>query len=112
MIVFKDGKVNLLIGSPGGARIINYMTKTLAQHLLLGTPLEQAINSPHISNLNKTESRIEDSVQGKSIAKQLARLGHDIELKPQTSGIHAIQILSSGMLGIADTRREGAAKGR
>lgn len=112
MIVFKDGKVNLLIGSPGGARIINYMTKTLAQHLLLSTPLEQAINSPHISNLNKTESRIEDSVQGKSIAKQLARLGHDIELKPQTSGIHAIQILSSGMLGIADTRREGAAKGR
>jgi gamma-glutamyltranspeptidase len=87
------------------------VTKTLAQHLLLGLPLQEAINSPHVSNLNKLSSRIEGNEKGKLLAKQLRLLGHKIELKPQTSGIHAIQASPSGFIGVADNRREGSAKG-
>ncbi|MCK5881363.1 MAG: gamma-glutamyltransferase, partial [Sinobacterium sp.] len=111
MIIFKDDKLNLLIGSPGGARIISYVSKTLAQHLLLGMPLEQAINTPHVSNLNKTSSTIENTQSGKLLATQLNKLGHVSTLKPQTSGIHAIKVVPSGYIGIADKRREGAAQG-
>ncbi|MCK5880479.1 MAG: gamma-glutamyltransferase [Sinobacterium sp.] len=112
MIIFKDNKLNLLIGSPGGARIISYMSKVLAQHLLLDMPLEQAINTPHVSNLNKTHSTVENSTSGKQLALQLNKLGHKTTLKAQTSGIHAIQVQASGYTGIADTRREGAAQGQ
>ena len=112
MIILKNNKPTLLIGSPGGARIISYISKVLAQHLLLDMPLEEAINSPHISNLNKSSSTIESTPSGMEIAKQLSKLGHTIEIKAQTSGIHAIAIEPSGYTGIADLRREGDAQGQ
>ncbi len=112
MVIFKDNQLSLIIGSPGGARIISYISKTLAQYLLFNTPLEQAINSTHVSNLNRTRSTIETTAAGKELSQQLQPLGHSTILKAQTSGIHAIEVTASGYTGIADVRREGAALGQ
>ena len=47
-IVLKDGKPVLVLGSPGGKRIISYVTKTIIAHLDwnrgFNSPVQQAVD--------------------------------------------------------------------
>jgi len=113
MIIFENENPRLVIGSPGGSRIINYVSKSIAQHLFFEVELTKAINSPHITNLNRQQSLVEAGLpNSQKIASDLKALGHEVKLGAQTSGIHAISLKQQGMVGVADIRREGAALGR
>lgn len=110
MIVFKGKQPVLVIGSPGGSRIINYVSKTLYQHLYLGAPLAQAINSSHVTDLNYAIVEVEaNKPNTEALQKSLQSLGHAVKVSHQTSGIHAISINAGQLKGVADSRREGTA---
>jgi gamma-glutamyltranspeptidase/glutathione hydrolase len=111
MIIFneKDQPI-LVIGSPGGAWIIPYVAKTITQHLYLGASLEDAIESPHIANTNRLHATIEEDASN-FLKQSLEKLGHEFNERPLTSGIHAIKIHNGFYTGVADSRREGTAKG-
>ena len=49
-IVLKDGKPVLIVGSPGGSRIIGYVAKTIIAHLDWGMDVQQAVALPHLVN--------------------------------------------------------------
>ena len=51
-IIFKDNKPYLLLGSPGGSRIIAYVAKTIISVLDWEMDLQLAINSGHVVNRN------------------------------------------------------------
>src|SRR3546814_16876741 len=53
MLVLKDGKPYLAIGSPGGAAIINYVAKTLLGVLDWGLNIQQAIDLPNYGSRNR-----------------------------------------------------------
>ncbi|MDB6060027.1 MAG: gamma-glutamyltransferase [Verrucomicrobiaceae bacterium] len=108
-MVFKDNKPMLLIGSPGSARIIDYVAKTLV-YVLDGTlPLSDAIASPHIISLNRGI----ELEPGRSDAEKsaLMALGHSVKEVPQSSGLNGIFIDRKILTGVADPRREGTAAG-
>lgn len=110
MIVFKGSQPVLAIGSPGGSRIINYVSKAIYQHLYLGTPLETAINSSHVTDLNYGVVEVEaNKANSKRLQQSLKSLGHKVKASAQTSGIHAISINTGLLKGVADNRREGTA---
>lgn len=110
MIIFLQGRPRLLVGSPGGARIIDYISRTIVYHLDKALSIEAAIGSPHIINLNRglelEAGRISQSTQ-----KALTARGHRLTLRSQSSGIHAIAIINDRLMGAADPRREGTARG-
>jgi gamma-glutamyltranspeptidase/glutathione hydrolase len=110
MIIFLKGRPRLLVGSPGGARIIDYISRTIVYHLDKALSIEAAIGSPHIINLNRglelEAGRISQSTQ-----KALTARGHRLTLRSQSSGIHAIAIINDRLMGAADPRREGTARG-
>jgi gamma-glutamyltranspeptidase/glutathione hydrolase len=93
MIIFLQGRPRLLVGSPGGARIIDYISRTIVYHLDKALSIEAAIGSPHIINLNRglelEAGRISQSTQ-----KALTARGHRLTLRSQSSGIHAIAIIN------------------
>ena len=109
IILNKKNEPILAIGSPGGSRIINYVAKTLAQHLYLYTPLSDAIESPHVVNMNK-QTELE-KIKTPKTENALNKLGHEVKIKEQNSGIHAISINKGKLVGVADPRREGSAIG-
>ncbi|MEY3018051.1 MAG: hypothetical protein RL336_1186, partial [Pseudomonadota bacterium] len=106
-MVLRDGKPILLVGSPGGTRIISYVAKTLIAHLDLGLDLQQAINLPNMSHTNGDAFLLEAGRVSEEFVDQLQRLGHKVKLQDMNSGVHAIAIHGDTLIGAADPRREG-----
>jgi len=108
-IVMKDGAPYLLIGSPGGSRIINYVAESLIAILDWGMDPASAFSLPHIANRNGATD-VETGAETQ--AAVLEALGHEVNLRDLNSGLHAILIKGGKLIGAADPRREGKAMGR
>ena len=114
-IIFNDrGQPTLALGSPGGSRIIPYVTQTIWLHLDRGISLAAAIATGRFAHVNQGHLELEQAVQWPaSLNRQLTARGHQLRLRYLGSGLHAVAIDRNGMLtGIADPRREGTAVGR
>ncbi|PSJ18428.1 gamma-glutamyltransferase [Nitrosomonas supralitoralis] len=110
-IVFKDDKALLAIGSPGGARIINYVAGSLYRILAKELPVAEAIADGHIVAMGYDVELERGHVDEPTLAR-LSERGHRIKLKDQTSGLHVIRIdTKTGLEGGADPRREGEISG-
>ncbi len=110
MIFNPDGSLYMLIGSPGGTRIIAYVAKTIVAHIDWGLNVQQAIAFPHIVNENGVTS-LEDKPPVAGMQAALETLGHEIRLQSMASGLHGIIVTEDGIFGGADPRREGIALG-
>lgn len=107
-IVFNaDGEFELATGSPGGASIIAYVSKTLVGMLDWGLTPEEAINLPNVVGRGDV-IRIEDSFPAE-LAEELRAMGFTLDAnRTENSGLHIIRRLEDGSLtGGADPRREG-----
>ncbi len=110
MIVLERGKLMLLVGSPGGSAIINYVAKTLIGVLDWKMDVQQAINLANMGSRNKQTELERGSVLEK-LQPDLQRMGHRVTIMPFPSGVQAIMLDQQGITGGADPRREGNASG-
>ncbi|PWE33746.1 gamma-glutamyltransferase [Maritimibacter sp. 55A14] len=109
-IVMEDGAPVLVLGSPGGSRIIGYVAQALIAHLDWGMDVQQAVAMPHL--LNRFGAfEIEAGSSAMALQTPLEALGFETGLTPLVSGLHAIAI-GDDLQGGADPRREGVALGR
>jgi gamma-glutamyltranspeptidase/glutathione hydrolase len=114
------GPLYAVLGSPGGAVIVQFVVKTLVGVMDWGLDPQQAVsmvdfgaaNSPKTNvggehpNVNVSHNGADDPlVQG------LRVLGHQVDLADQSSGLSAIVRSRSGWVGGADPRREGLVMG-
>lgn len=111
MMVFDaDNNLKLVIGSPGGSRIINYVAQSLVAILDWQMDVQQAINLPRHTHRNDYLALEKDTalieLQG-----ELKALGYDVRIQDLNSGIHAIAITETQLQGAADPRREGKVSG-
>jgi gamma-glutamyltranspeptidase/glutathione hydrolase len=110
-IVLRDGAPVLVVGSPGGSRIIGYTAKAIIAHLDWGMDVQQAVSAPHIVNRFGTMD-VEAGTTAEGLVEPLTEMGFTVEVRDLTSGLHAIAITDDGLQGGADPRREGIALGR
>ncbi len=109
-----DGRLSLVIGSPGGTRIIGFVAQTLLGVLHWGMDVQQAISAPRvIAQLGPVE--LEEGTELAAQAEALRALGHRVAVREINSGLHGIEIRyqDGGMrlFGGADPRREGVVLG-
>ncbi|MCW9036067.1 MAG: gamma-glutamyltransferase [Rhodospirillales bacterium] len=105
------GKPALIVGSPGGSRIIGYVSNTILGVLDWKMDAQEAVSLPHYQNRNDL-TELEKGSSLEALKIPLEALGHKIRLTPMTSGLHVIQVTPDGLIGGADPRREGIALGR
>ena len=110
-IVLRDGRPVLLTGSPGGANIIDYVALSLVALLDWSMDPQQAIDLPHVVNLNGA-TRVEEGDGAEATAEALGALGHETAIANLNSGLHVIRIEPDRLVGAADKRREGLVLGR
>jgi gamma-glutamyltranspeptidase/glutathione hydrolase len=111
LIVFEGKRhLRLLIGSPGGSKIIDYVALATIAHLDWGLGIQQAVDHGNVVNTG-TRTELESGTPVAEFADALTGMGHKVELMSETSGLHAIAVMKDGLHGAADGRREGVAVG-
>ena len=109
-IVLKDGAPVLVLGSPGGSRIIPYVAKTIIAMLDWGMDAQRAVALPHLVNRFGIYD-LEKGTDAAALAVPLQELGYGVSLVDLNSGLHVIAI-GDTLEGGADPRREGVALGQ
>jgi gamma-glutamyltranspeptidase/glutathione hydrolase len=110
-IVFdKQGNVRMVLGSPGGSRIILYVLKTLIAHLDWGLGAQDAVSLPTFGSRNGP-FEIEAGPWSVGPVRAMRARGHSVRVSPMTSGLALIIAGEANLEGGADPRREGVALG-
>ncbi|MFO7287376.1 MAG: gamma-glutamyltransferase [Gammaproteobacteria bacterium] len=113
-VLDREGRLEIAIGSPGGTRIINYVSQALVNIVDLGMNVQDAISAPHfVAQHGPIE--LEQGTPVVEHAAALEALGHRVVPRTLNSGLHAIVVehgeAGRKLYGGADPRREGVALG-
>jgi gamma-glutamyltranspeptidase/glutathione hydrolase len=106
MVFNTDNSLKLVIGSPGGSRIINYVAQTIIGVLDWQLDPQLAINLPKVTNRNNVTT-LEKGTNIVLLQPALEAKGHKVIIRDLNSGIHVIEVTDKGLTGGADPRREG-----
>lgn len=114
MLVFRQGELEAVVGSPGGARIIGYVAQSLAAMLDWNLDPQAAAALPHVGALNGL-SEVEQGTAAAGLAAGLIARGAPVESREMNSGLNLIRVQRQGesrrLLGGTDPRREGMVAG-
>jgi gamma-glutamyltranspeptidase/glutathione hydrolase len=106
-ILRRDGQPVLILGSPGGSRIIGYVANAIIAWVDWGMDVQEAVSLPHLVN---RFGPYDIEAGAASLSGPLANMGYEVRETDLTSGLHVIE-RGARLLGGADPRREGLAYG-
>ena len=108
-MVFKDGELLLVTGSPGGSRIITTVLQIILNIIDHGMNIAEATHAPRIHHQwLPDELRVEDGFSPDTL-RLLEQKGHRIATKRSMGSTQSILITPQGLTGASDPRRRGAA---
>ncbi len=107
-IVEKDGKVKLVLGSPGGSTIITAVFQVIINVLEFGMDLNEAVAAPRFHHQWLPDKlMMEEGKFAPEVIEDLKEKGHDIEFKKRMAKVKAILVRPDGKLhGVGDPRLE------
>lgn len=105
-----DGRLAMVLGSPGGSRIIAYVAQTLVAMIDWDLDPQAAVALGHVFNGNGA-TQLEAGTKAEALAEPLRALGHEVAARDMNSGLHVIRITPDGLEAGVDPRREGMAVG-
>jgi gamma-glutamyltranspeptidase / glutathione hydrolase len=107
-LVFKDGKLVMATGSPGGSRIITVVLQVIVNVIDHGLNVAEAQNAPRAHDqLWPDELRVERGVSPDTI-RLLEAMGHKVVLTPSMGSANTILRAPDGELeGASDLRQRG-----
>ncbi|WP_167475952.1 gamma-glutamyltransferase [Nocardia arthritidis] len=114
------GQLVGVLGSPGGAVIIQFVVKTLVGMLDWGLDPQQSVSQVAFGAANTPVTGIggehpainaTDKGDHDPLVQRLRELGHQVSVDQQSSGLSALQRDGDGWIGGADPRREGIVLG-
>ena len=110
MVFDENNNLVMLLGSPGGSRIVSYVAQTIVGVIDWELDIQQSINLPKVTNRNDYTA-LEKNTLAASWEQAFIELGHKVKIIDLNSGLHGIQIQNGTLVGGAGPRREGIAVG-
>ncbi|HEY3909901.1 MAG TPA: gamma-glutamyltransferase [Stellaceae bacterium] len=112
-LVEKNGRVFLVLGSPGGARIITIVLETIMNVIDYGMAPQQAVDAPRLHFQGLPEKVFyEHSGLSPDTVATLEHIGYKLVAQPPWGATELIEILPGRLWGASDSRRpDGAAVG-
>ncbi|HEX6997550.1 MAG TPA: gamma-glutamyltransferase [Gammaproteobacteria bacterium] len=114
LVLDQPGRLRLVIGSPGGIRIINYVAQAIIEVLDFGSDVQAAVAAPHFV-AQDGPLELESRTAILELRDELGAMGHRVIARTLNSGLHGIEIEYTDegrvLYGGADPRREGVALG-
>lgn len=109
-IVAKDGKTFMVIGSPGGGRIITSVLQTFLNVVDFGMNIQDAVDAPRIHHQWLPDKIAAERISPDTI-KLLEQRGHVVEPASALARVFGIVINRGWLEGAADARSYGKAAG-
>lgn len=110
IVLDNEGRVVMVTGSPGGARIIGYVAKSIVAALDWNFDVKDASGLPNFLDRNNGVE-IEKGTALEKLKPELEALGHKVTVRVLNSGLNAIRNDGFSLYGAGDPRREGLALG-
>jgi gamma-glutamyltranspeptidase/glutathione hydrolase len=112
-IVLKDGKLFLVLGSPGGPRIITTVANILMGVIDYGMNIQEAVNAPRFHHQWLPDVSYTEQGFPPEAVKTLEGMGHKVEAEESWSDGECIMIdpKRGDRLGASDKRNNGRAVG-
>ncbi|MFF4837395.1 gamma-glutamyltransferase [Streptomyces sp. NPDC001315] len=108
IVLDKNDKPVVALGSPGGATIITTVLQTLTGFLDRRLPLVDAIAAPRASQRNAAQTELEPGLYDSDVRTRLEAIGHSFKLNPEIGAATGVQRLPNGKwLAAAETVRRG-----
>ncbi|MFJ9241265.1 gamma-glutamyltransferase [Streptomyces sp. NPDC101776] len=108
IVLDKNNKPVVALGSPGGATIITTVLQTLTEFLDRGLPLVDAIAAPRASQRNAANTELEPALYNSDLKTRLQAIGHSFTVNPEIGAATGVQRLPGGKwLAAAETVRRG-----
>ena len=105
--LFRDGRLALVTGSPGGSRIISTVVDVIVNIVDNGMSVAEAVTAPRLHHQWQPDLiLLEDGFSPDSIAL-LRQRGHKVVVGLPSGGANSIAVTREGLLGAADPRRRG-----
>ena len=106
-----DGRLMMILGSPGGGRIPNILTQVISNVIDHGMSFSEAVMAPRINQRLEGKLQLETGFSPDTI-KLLKLKNHQPENSMTMGSVQAVFLEGDTLYGVADTRRPGAmAKG-
>ena len=92
-IVLKDGQVYLVLGSPGGARIITTVMQVILNVIDHGMTIREAVDAPRVHmQWIPDEIRIEKNGLSADTVEKLTAMGYKVQVRGNMGDVNAIMI--------------------
>jgi len=111
-IVTRNGKLFLVVGSPGGPTIISTVLQVITDVVDFKMDLQQAVDFPRFHHQwLPDELRMEAHGFSPDTIELLRQRGHSVKFVESQGRVMAIEVGEKELLGAADSRSEGPAEG-
>ncbi|MFI0231765.1 gamma-glutamyltransferase [Streptomyces sp. NPDC017086] len=108
IVLDRNNRPVVALGSPGGATIITTVLQTLTGFLDRGLPLVDAIAAPRASQRNAARTELEPGLYDSALRGRLEALGHSFSPNPEIGAATGVQRLPNGAwLAAAEKVRRG-----
>ncbi|MDQ3281446.1 MAG: gamma-glutamyltransferase [Acidobacteriota bacterium] len=112
MIVLRDNKPFLALGTRGGASIPSTILQVFLNVVVYGKSLPDAIAAPRFHQQDVPEDLFyEQARTPPKMIEALNAIGHGVQARESMGDVHAILIENGRLIAVADPRRGGAAGG-
>lgn len=110
LVLDRDRRLVLAVGSAGGSRIIGDVLHTVIGVLDWDLPVAAALAQPRMNNRNGP-TELELGMWPASVVDGLRGLGHQVQVRGHEGGLAGIRRSGDGWEGGADPRRDGVSRG-
>jgi gamma-glutamyltranspeptidase/glutathione hydrolase len=112
-LVEKDGRIFLVLGSPGGSRIITTVLETIINIIDYGSAPQEAVDAPRLHYQGLPDQvYYEHSGLSPDTVQALAERGYKLVEQRPWGAVELIEIANGRLYGASDSRRPaGAATG-
>jgi gamma-glutamyltranspeptidase/glutathione hydrolase len=112
MVVGADGQLKMVVGTPGGPRIITMVYHVISNVLDHKMSLADAVTAPRLHDQGLPDRvRVERGGFQPAALEQLRKMGHQVDEEGYTGDIEAIIRTPTGWQGVSDPRLGGGGAG-
>ncbi len=113
IVLDPEGRLALVLGSPGGPRIISSVMQVISNVIDHQMTLAEAVYAPRIHHQSLPDSiRWEEGGIDPDVRRALEAMGHLFHARPGSNGVvNAVRVTPHGIEGVTDPRIPGGASG-